>query len=145
MGRFDQRMYRWVNEAKLPLEKCLPSAPEILAILFDAEWKEANHVVWDPKEPCDGFRILLTGKAIIGTESPTRANSSEFDLNAICGIPSFLMTSRIRSDSGSGLDSERTRGAGSQHRQLQRGDGDETAAEATVHAGAMALPGQRAA
>ena len=88
VGRFDQRMYRWVNESKLPLEHCFAAAPEILAILFDAELVPENTVIWDPAEPCDGFRVLLTGKAALDTESPSPAES-EFDLRSLRGIPSF--------------------------------------------------------
>lgn len=142
-GRFDQRMYRWIREAKLPLEKCLAPAPEILAILFDAEWREENEVIWDPKNPCDGFRILLTGKAIVGTESPANSESPAIDLDMICGIPFLLITSPTRFFIGSGFVTEQLRRAGSEFHSLQCGDGDETPDETPLHVGAMALFGER--
>ena len=117
-GRFDQRMYRWVHEAKLPLEKCLAPAPEILGILFDAEWREKIEVIWDPKEPCDGFRVLLTGQATVETESPANPETPVFDLDTLCGIPPFLMTSPSERSIGSRRASEQFREAGSEFHSL---------------------------
>lgn len=81
--QYDQMMYRWVNTHQLPLCKKSPQILSLLSYLFGASEFEPKKVIWNPERSYDGFRVLIEGQGIRGTQEIVVDGSkdNEFDMD----------------------------------------------------------------
>lgn len=90
---YDQMMYYWVNTNQLPIAPSQDSVIDILRLLFESSVYEADSIVWEPAKQGKTYRILLSGKAVVGGEKRKElvplVELNEFDLDIGGRIPSF--------------------------------------------------------
>lgn len=82
---YNQMMYYWVNTNQLPITPSQDAVIDIIGKLFGTKVYDREMLLWDPMTPAKGYRVLLSGKAIVGGEVPKPISKSaelnEFDLD----------------------------------------------------------------
>ena len=82
---YDQMMYRWVNTSQLPIAANQAAVIELLEHLYNADVYDADMIVWNPVKRGKEFRVLLSGRAVVGGEKrksvEVNEEVNEFDLD----------------------------------------------------------------
>ena len=82
---YDQMMYYWVNTNQLPIQPTQDAIIDIVSLLFDSAVYEPDSIVWNPAKRDKHYRILLSGKAVVGGEKRQEVSPSvelnEFELD----------------------------------------------------------------
>lgn len=82
---YNQMMYYWVNTSQLPIAPSQDAVIDIVGQLFGASSYDRDKLLWNPNKPIKEYRILLSGKAIVGGEVSNPATESvelnEFDMD----------------------------------------------------------------
>ena len=84
--QYDQTMYHWVNQSQLPMKEMRSGLLSLIAEMFDGVVYDEDQVVWDPDKRGKLFRVLVSGKAVVGGEKrKTEVTDNAFDVDVLGG------------------------------------------------------------
>ena len=84
--QYDQTMYHWVNQSQLPMKEMRGGLLSLIAEMFDGVVYDEDQVVWDPDKRGKLFRVLVSGKAVVGGEKrKTEVTDNAFDVDVLGG------------------------------------------------------------
>ena len=84
--QYDQTMYHWVNQSQLPMKEMRSGLLSLIAEMFDGVVYDEDQVVWDPEKRGKLFRVLVSGKAVVGGEKrKTEVTDNAFDVDVLGG------------------------------------------------------------